>query len=113
MADYVYEPCDNCLLLPICLGKTNMNLIRQCKIIRDYIADKTDMFNPDLHPNKEGFSLLLNCKYPIIEKEYRVHSLNKTFTVSRYPISDSRGVRLIYFKTNDGSDYTVTTVRRD
>ena len=93
------EPCDNCLLLPICLSKDKIRAIRLCSILYNDILKQTKIFDDGLKPNKkvEFFfgTASSRAKY-IIERVYRIHSLNKSVRVLRCP--DTEGpLRHVYF----------------
>jgi hypothetical protein len=37
------EPCENCILLPMCVNKTSTDLIDGCVLLSNYIVEKTNI----------------------------------------------------------------------
>jgi hypothetical protein len=60
------SPCDNCLVLPLCLSKKGHVILEECELTRDYIVS---LFKPKL---KMEYVSDKEIKFPIKEfqKEY-------------------------------------------
>jgi hypothetical protein len=94
--EHELNPCDNCLILPICLSKNQVKN-QVCDILYKHIVKQTGILNKDLKPNKK-VSFLYGSVYYIIEKVYKIKSFNKSVRVVRYLNKEGRlRVKDIYF----------------
>jgi len=62
------EPCENCLVLPICRNKIWHQVVDKCQLLTDYIIEET----------KEEMDLPSECPIHTLGKSYFVHYTSDT-----------------------------------